>query len=724
MRVMLLALGLMLGAGSLAVGAGFDGDAEHLRQTRKPIPILRGIGTVDFPITCQNPQTQQYFNQGIALLHGSEPREADRSFYQACRIEPSCPMTWWGLAAANLENRPLAAFYVERAFQLREAATDREQMWIRALNSYLDSGTSDVDRRSFLVTSLDRIIAKYPDDLEACAFLVRQFVENREAGLPIPLTSAADLMIEHVLQHNPAHPVRQFKLLLWEGVQPERALQSAEYVQRDLPSAARIQTAAGRVHSRLERHEDALACFEASTLAACRRMERDRLCPVEVEGFFENAGLQIDHLARAGRVNEAGARARQLIEMPDPESPPPVTAAIPDAVSAHGMRTLRPRAPPVKPSVIGQQHLLDLLVDYGRWQELLVLESRHYFQSTDRGIQLRRLHAVGLAHFSRRDAAAIGVQISALQDLQDSLGRPTSGLSGAIQPAQFEAAIRDLRICQSIARNEPPIPAERLPSWRLVGLFPDVLDREAAANVAAEPVARFHSAALGLNRIRLLNAVGQPAAAVTALRELKQRFSRMDADLVPNRDAFAGGAETPLSPATEASSSRTWQPPLAPEFKLSDRDGHVLSLDAFRGKRVVLVFYLGAGCPHCIEQLQSFAPLKEAYDRAGLTVIAVSTDSVGGLQKTFQVAGAGDAIPFLLVSDEKQSAFRDFGAFDTRDNEPLHGTFLINRQGRIVWHNIRREPFMATRSLLDEARRVFSLDEEVSRNAAFGVSVE
>jgi peroxiredoxin len=722
MSAVRLAIGLMLTTGALAMGAGFDGDAEHLKQTRMPIPLLKGIGSVDFRMTCQNAQTQQYFNQGIALLHGYEPREADRSFYQACRIEPSCPMTWWGLAAANLENRPLAAFYVERAFQLREAASEREKAWINAFKIYLDPGSSDADRRTFLLTSLDRIVTQFPDDLEASAFLARQFVENREAGLPIPLMTAADLTIEHVLRHNPAHPAHHYKLLLWEGVEPGRALQSAELVRHNLPSAARIQTAAGRVYSRLERYDDALSCFEASATIALHRIERDKSFPTGIDGFIENTALQIDHLVLGGRISEASTLARSLVEMPFLETPEPVITTATNTATAHGMRTLPPRAPALQPTTIGRQKLLELLTDYCRWDELLSLDRRNYFQSDDPNFQSRRIYSVGLACYSRQDAAAIASQIDKLAGIPTSAGRASGGFRRGVDPAQVEAAISDLRICEALARNGDRTPTELVPSRQLTGLFPGVLDRETARRLAAEPGVRQRSAAPGLNRIRLLRSIGRSADAITATQELKQQFPRIDASLIAGRDSPVSALDTPASDLTATTISPTWHPPLAPEFKLSNQHGEVVSLETYRGKRVVLVFYLGAGCPHCIEQLQTFAPLKDAYDAAGLTVIAVSTDSVAGLQKTLQVAGAGDAIPFLLVSDEKLSTFRDFGAFDPRDNEPLHGTFLINPHGRIVWHNIRREPFMATRSLLDEARRVFSLDEATSGNAATGVS--
>ncbi|MEK6258323.1 MAG: peroxiredoxin family protein [Planctomycetota bacterium] len=733
--MLLILVCLMLPARSVVIGAGFDGDAEHLKQTRMPIPILPGIGSVDFRITCQHGPTQQYFNQGIALLHGDEPREADRSFYQACRIEPACPMTWWGLAAANQDNRPLAAFYIDKAVRLQEAASDREKLWINALNAYLDSGTSETDRRTFLITSLDRIVTQYPDDLEACAFLVGQFLQNREAGIPIPLTAAADLMIEHVLRHNPAHPVHHYKLLLWEGVQPERALHSAEQVPRVLPSAVRMHTAAGRVYSRMERYDDALDCFEASTAAACRRIEREHLCPAEVAGFFENAGLQMDHLAIVGRVREAVALARQLIEMPVPESPVPATTERMPA--AHGLRGGGLRslaAPPQSPATIGQQRLLGILMEHGRWQELLTLTSRNYFESTDREIQVRRMHAVGLAQFSRRDATAIAVQIEKLQQLQLNLVNSVPGVGRSILSTPIDATIRELQLCESIARNESSAHSKSIAnpvlSQRLAMLFPGRTDRATAGKIARDPATRPRSAAQGLSLIRLLKSAGQTEAAVASLQDLKQQFPRMDAELTQDPEPMGSGNEDqPSATVTATPSTLCWQPPLAPLFRLPDRHGDLLSLEALRGKRVVLVFYLGAGCPHCIEQLRTLAPLKESYEQAGLTVIAISTDSVPGLQKTFQVAGAGEAIPFRLVSDfvsdeKKLTTFRDFGAFDTRDNEPLHGTFLINPQGRIVWHNIRREPFMATGALLNEARRVFSLGEAVSQTANSGVTAE
>lgn len=710
MRMIRLVIGLMLlqGASLVAAGAGFDGDAEHLKVTRRPIPFLTGLGTVNFRITCQDAKTQQYFNQGIALLHGFDSGAADRSFYECTQLEPSNPMAWCGLAVANIENRPLAAFYVDRALQRMNGASDREILWIRAFRSYLDPGP-EVDRRAFLVTSFDRIIQRYPDDVEAHAFMVRQILDNRGAGIPIPLTSTADLLIDHVLRQVPAHPAHHYKLLLWEADQPRRALASAAQVSKVLPSAARIQTAAARVYARLNRPSEALACLESFDEISADRMRRDHMCPAEIPGFVENIGLQIDLLATVGRVHESIALAVQLIEMPFPEV---AVAVNTEPVAASHMSrgiSLRRALPPLPPSTLAQQKLLDILVDYRRWNELLSLTNGHYFESPDPVIRSRWLHAVGLAHFDQRDADAISAQIAALQALLEDRDRVEGASGRFVRKSDIALAIQDLEACASILKSGTTTPLAVAPSSRLADLFPESFQHTAAGS--SGPASNGQpGVAQGLALAARLKLRDQQPAAKELLDKLKQQFPELDADLL-------GG------PPAELPSTR-WQPPVLPPFQLPDRFGNVLSMERFRGRPLVLVFYLGAGCPHCIEQLKSFVPLREKYEQAGLTVIAVSTDSVDGLQKTFQVAGAGDAIPFQLVSDEKQSTFGEFGAMDSRNNEPLHGTYLISPNGRILWHNIRREPFMATRSLLDEAQRVFSVGNRSSGLTTSGVSAK
>ena len=47
-----------------------------------------------------------------------------------------------------------------------------------------------------------------------------------------------------------------------------------------------------------------------------------------------------------------------------------------------------------------------------------------------------------------------------------------------------------------------------------------------------------------------------------------------------------------------------------------------------------MIFYLGSGCLHCVEQVHKFAALERDYRAAGISIVAISTeplDSLSGL---------------------------------------------------------------------------------------------
>jgi peroxiredoxin len=300
--------------------------------------------------------------------------------------------------------------------------------------------------------------------------------------------------------------------------------------------------------------------------------------------------------------------------------------------------------------------LIELLIGTQSWDEFGTLASPGHLESAEPEIQIRRAHALGLGHFARQDTEGLATQLQALRQLARQLPVASGGDSTRrkLEPL-VKSSLAELERCEQTARGEQPAVASRLSSNR-------------------------------------------GASETPVVNESERKTPRQEA-------------------GAEVGTAAIWEPLSAPALVLPDRHGNNISLSSFRGKPVVLVFYLGAGCPHCITQLQSFAPLREDYEKAGITVIAISSDSVAGLKETFRVAGAGDAIPFLLVSDQKLETFGEFGAFDPVEKKALHGTFLVDARGRILWRNVRREPFMETRQLLTEAMRVGKLDESASRGS-------
>jgi peroxiredoxin len=148
-----------------------------------------------------------------------------------------------------------------------------------------------------------------------------------------------------------------------------------------------------------------------------------------------------------------------------------------------------------------------------------------------------------------------------------------------------------------------------------------------------------------------------------------------------------------------------WKPSAAPEWTLSDVNDQQHALSQYRGRPLIVIFYLGSGCLHCAEQLQAFAPQTEAFSKAGLELIAISSDDAEGLKDSHKGYEKGP-FPFPLLSDSDLSIFKAYRAHDDFEKQPLHGTFLIDKQGNVRWQDISYEPFMDHAFLLREANRL------------------
>ncbi len=123
----------------------------------------------------------------------------------------------------------------------------------------------------------------------------------------------------------------------------------------------------------------------------------------------------------------------------------------------------------------------------------------------------------------------------------------------------------------------------------------------------------------------------------------------------------------------------------APEFTLPDKDGNMISLADYRGKKVVLYFYPRDNTPGCTRQACAFAGAYEGFRQKDIVVIGVSKDSQTSHQK---FAGKYN-LPFILVSDPELAAIQ---AYDVWQEKKLYGkvsmgvvrsTYIIDEQGVI-----------------------------------------
>ena len=116
----------------------------------------------------------------------------------------------------------------------------------------------------------------------------------------------------------------------------------------------------------------------------------------------------------------------------------------------------------------------------------------------------------------------------------------------------------------------------------------------------------------------------------------------------------------------------------APSFTLPDKDGKLVSLEDFAGKRVVLYFYPRDNTPGCTRQACAFAGAYEEF-------IGVSKDSTASHQRF----AAKHELPFLLLSDPELTAIQAYGVWQEKKNYGkvsmgvVRSTFVINGDGVI-----------------------------------------
>jgi peroxiredoxin len=165
-------------------------------------------------------------------------------------------------------------------------------------------------------------------------------------------------------------------------------------------------------------------------------------------------------------------------------------------------------------------------------------------------------------------------------------------------------------------------------------------------------------------------------------------------------------------PALDTLGPFRWQPYTAPGWTLKDGENRQHSLSDLKGKPVLMVFYLGSGCVHCLEQLNLLITSGKAFQEQGINIIAVSTEGVSSLSKTVGKLKIEENVPFPILSNESLTLFKEYRAYDDFEKMPLHGLFLVDGEGKVRWQDISFEPFTDMKFLADESRRLLTIGRE------------
>jgi tetratricopeptide (TPR) repeat protein len=173
------------------------------------------LGEIDFP-NSGAAAAQPAFRRGVLLLHSFEFDAARAAFRAAQGADPDFVLAYWGEALSH--NRPIwgeqdlgaARAALQRLAptpqaRAAKAATEREHAWLASVELLFGEGDKR-ERDARYSEALGRLVAAYPDDLEARAFHALSLLGLTGATRDVGNYMRAAAQAELVYERNRRHP--------------------------------------------------------------------------------------------------------------------------------------------------------------------------------------------------------------------------------------------------------------------------------------------------------------------------------------------------------------------------------------------------------------------------------------------------------------------------------------------------------------------------------------
>ncbi|MDO6391197.1 hypothetical protein Q4E40_13745 [Pontibacter sp. BT731] len=245
-------------------------------------------GTVNLQTSCSE-RAQQFFDNGLALMHHMMYEEAEQEFAAAAQAAPDCGMAQWGIAMSYIhplwgerptdENLQKGKAAVEKA-QQQNSLTDKEKAYVNAVSQFYENweNTSYADQLKAFEAGYKQAHEAYPDEVEAAAFYAlgqlgtapktdKTFAKQKEAGA----------LLEQLHAKKPDHP-GMFHYIIHAYDNPLLATKavnvSREYerIAPDVPHALHMPS---HIFVRLGQWTDAVDWNIRSADAAIRQSPKD-----------------------------------------------------------------------------------------------------------------------------------------------------------------------------------------------------------------------------------------------------------------------------------------------------------------------------------------------------------------------------------------------------------------------------------------------------------------
>ncbi len=736
-------------------GHSFHGEAFNEGPRQRAVKAS-GMAKIHFPTSTQSDEAQQFFEQGVAQLHGFLYLEAERSFRQAAKADPELAIAYWGMAMANANNPKRARGLIDEAEQKKDKGADkREKLYIEAHARYLpkfgdDAPEDDADakrkRAERYIADLEKLLHEYPEDIEAKAFLVlRIWLSDRE-GVKLASRHAVNALLSEIFAVDPMHPAHHYRIHLWDSAHPKSALESSAKCGPSMPGVAHMWHMPGHIYSKLHRYADAAWQQEASARVDHAHIAQAGLIPDQIHNFAHNNEWLIRNLLFIGRINDAVDQAKNLVSLPQHPR----------------YNTLKKRGS----YKYGRERLLQSFTEYGLWDELIQHSGGFYLPFTSDAVQEEELLGwLAVAHFRTGKAGrgaktlrtlirrriALETQLLDLADKSaaknskadkqesgsdDDSGKEAEPAEKAVTAEELRSHLKALRpiIARASAagathRKEPEKVKTLAEKAKLDALIKaqwlaDAGDVESALEITkSERKKREGQVRPVAILVDLLWRNGEKDEAKKQFETLRTLAADADIDTpMLNRlrhiAKFAGvqgdwrikrepAKDLGERPPLESLGPFRWEPNQASSWEAKLPDGTPTHSKELSGRPRLVVFYLGFGCLHCMEQLHALSPKLEAFQEAGIEIIAISTEDSETL--TTGIDDFDKPISIPLIADPEHAVFKSYRCWDDFEDQPLHGTFLIDSNDRVRWQDIGYEPFMDVDFLLEESQRLLTL---------------
>ena len=557
-----------------------------------------------------------------------------------------------------------------------------------------------------LVQELQKIIIAYPDDVEAKALYALYSIG--------PNAYATELVIRQVLEKEPDHPgAHHYRIHNWDGVSTEQALESCRRYGIVAPGIGHANHMPGHNYSKLGMWNEAAISMDSATRVELKYMTERLALPFETWNYAHNRNYLCYIQEQLGMEKASLSGARGMIAAP--------------------RDTLRNKDDSRGPYDQGIQALMRCLIKFERWQEILKADSIPWRDTaTDKA---NRAFAETLAYIgtgnlvdARSHLADLRAALKAQTEKDDrdiDLAIAADAAEGLLRSAEGDtleatrfllqaAALEQKKRDDDSYRNDPP--PYPWPVYRILG---DVYLAHGENRLAIDAYTRALKAES--NDAFTLSGLARAHAALgdqTAATEAAGRFAYLWAHADPglkwqSQVESLSLAAKPIAqtPAPEREYSidllsnigpLDWEPYPAPELTCTDPDGKPVRLSDYRGKNILLVFYLNEGCVHCVEQLVAIDKHASDWAAENTVVLAVSSTPPKENKDSLKLG----KLSIRLLSDTDHADARRFTSYDDFEDMELHSTILIDTRGRVHWKRTGGDPFTDMDFLLKEVKRM------------------